>query len=206
MKKINLSLCAAVALFAMSNSASAYCSAPADGPAVLIDGQAVSVQPCHDEAADAFTGETGGMSASEANVQVEPEFSHDMPSLIIRPLDPKYNLIRLNADFLFDTGKSEIKPEYKAELDVLGYELKVNRQMTVRIEGRTDSVGSKRYNEKLSVERAEAVRQALESRGVRWYSIETAGFGEMSPVAGNDTADGRQLNRRADAAVEYGGR
>jgi outer membrane protein OmpA-like peptidoglycan-associated protein len=69
------------------------------------------------------------------------------------------------------------------------------------VEGHTDSVGSDEYNQSLSEKRAEAVRAYLTQQGVPPDSISAAGFGKARPVATNDTAEGRQLNRRVELVV-----
>jgi outer membrane protein OmpA-like peptidoglycan-associated protein len=68
----------------------------------------------------------------------------------------------------------------------------------VRIEGYTDSTGSADYNLGLSDRRANAVRSSLLDMGINSDRITTRGYGQESPVAGNDTAMGRQLNRRVE--------
>ncbi|MFU8822592.1 MAG: OmpA family protein, partial [Gammaproteobacteria bacterium] len=72
---------------------------------------------------------------------------------------------------------------------------------TVLIEGHTDSVGSEESNQFLSQRRAESVRSYLVNRGVQAHRITTAGLGEGSPVASNDTATGRQQNRRVEVII-----
>jgi outer membrane protein OmpA-like peptidoglycan-associated protein len=72
------------------------------------------------------------------------------------------------------------------------------------IEGHTDSLGPDTYNLSLSTLRAEAVRDALVSRGVDTSRITTEGLGEAYPVASNDTAGGRQENRRVEIVISDG--
>ena len=69
------------------------------------------------------------------------------------------------------------------------------------VEGHTDSVGDDAYNQRLSERRAEAVAQRLAAQGVPAANITSKGFGETSPVASNDTAAGRQQNRRVELVV-----
>jgi outer membrane protein OmpA-like peptidoglycan-associated protein len=73
-----------------------------------------------------------------------------------------------------------------------------NPETKVIIEGHTDSRGSEDYNEQLSQRRAQAVQDALAMRGIDRSRVETVGRGEAYPVASNDTAAGRQQNRRVD--------
>jgi len=70
--------------------------------------------------------------------------------------------------------------------------------MTARIEGHTDSSGSAEINQQLSQQRAEAVMQALEARGVDAARLSAEGYGAERPLASNDTEEGRSANRRVE--------
>jgi len=74
-------------------------------------------------------------------------------------------------------------------------------ERTVQIEGYTDSTGSDALNQSLSERRAEAVRVALIDRGIDMRRIAARGFGKSNPVANNDTAAGRQQNRRVEVVI-----
>jgi outer membrane protein OmpA-like peptidoglycan-associated protein len=102
------------------------------------------------------------------------------------------------SDVLFDTGRSTLKPGADRDLDRLAHALKDNANTRVMIEGHTDSVGSDSYNEELSQRRAQAVADALRIRGVSSDRYESKGLGKSFPVASNDTAEGRQQNRRVE--------
>ena len=101
-------------------------------------------------------------------------------------------------DVLFDTARSDLKPGAAPTLDRLAQFLRDNGSTRVLIEGYTDSRGTAEYNQDLSRQRANAVAQALESRGADRSRVNAAGRGEELPVASNDTAAGRQLNRRVE--------
>jgi outer membrane protein OmpA-like peptidoglycan-associated protein len=73
---------------------------------------------------------------------------------------------------------------------------------TALVEGHTDDVGSNSTNEELSLRRAESVRGYLTSRGIAANRLASFGKGEMQPVAGNDSAEGRQQNRRVEVVIE----
>jgi outer membrane protein OmpA-like peptidoglycan-associated protein len=73
--------------------------------------------------------------------------------------------------------------------------------LQVQVEGHTDNVGSDEYNQRLSEERAGSVRDYLTQQGVSREGISAAGFGKTQPVASNDSAAGRQQNRRVDLVV-----
>jgi outer membrane protein OmpA-like peptidoglycan-associated protein len=102
------------------------------------------------------------------------------------------------SDVLFDTGRSTLKPGADRDLDRLAQALKDNSSTRVMIEGHTDSVGSDAYNEELSQRRAQAVADALRTRGVASDRYESKGLGKSFPVASNSTAAGRQQNRRVE--------
>ncbi len=111
------------------------------------------------------------------------------------------------SDVLFDTGKSTLKPGATRDLDRLAQALKDNQNTRVKIEGYTDSVGSDSYNQELSQRRAQAVADALQSRGVPADRYEVEGLGKEYPVATNDTPAGRQQNRRVEIVFsDYAGR
>ncbi|HEY4368516.1 MAG TPA: OmpA family protein [Steroidobacteraceae bacterium] len=101
-------------------------------------------------------------------------------------------------DVLFDTGKSKLKPSAYATIDRLASTLKESSGRKVQIEGHTDSVGSDELNQVLSQQRADSVAAALMERGVPSAQISASGKGEGFPVASNDTAGGRQQNRRVE--------
>ena len=101
-------------------------------------------------------------------------------------------------DVLFDTGQATLKPGANVAMNRLAAYLRDNPQTRVLIEGHTDSRGSDEYNEALSERRARAVAEALESSGISRDQIQTAGRGKAYPVASNDTAAGRQQNRRVE--------
>lgn len=101
-------------------------------------------------------------------------------------------------DVLFDTNKAQLKPGGIRSLEKLAGFLKQYPQRNVQVEGHTDSTGSADYNLELSERRANAVRTSLLDMGINSDRISTRGYGQESPVASNDTAMGRQLNRRVE--------
>lgn len=104
-------------------------------------------------------------------------------------------------DVLFDTGRAQLKPGAMRTLDQLATFLRENPERTVEIEGYTDSTGSSDTNQGLSERRANAVKSALMDRGIAINRIAARGLGEMNPVASNDTAAGRQQNRRVEVVI-----
>ncbi len=97
---------------------------------------------------------------------------------------------------LFDFNKSTLKPGYKSLFRNAVTVLKLNPELTVEIQGHTDNRGPASYNQKLSEERAMAVKKHLVNSGISASRLTTVGFGETRPVASNDTEEGRAHNRR----------
>jgi outer membrane protein OmpA-like peptidoglycan-associated protein len=104
-------------------------------------------------------------------------------------------------DVLFATGKAELSPGAARTIDNLAEFLTKYPERKVRIEGHTDSTGSAALNLDLSERRAEAVKTALLRRGVSFDRIDTVGYGQSLPIASNDTASGRQQNRRVEIII-----
>lgn len=101
-------------------------------------------------------------------------------------------------DVLFDTNAATLKPGAAEHLDRLASFLTQNDGTRIIIEGHTDSRGSDAYNEELSRRRAQAVADALLTRGVQSNRFDILGRGEAVPVANNDSSAGRQQNRRVE--------
>lgn len=110
-------------------------------------------------------------------------------------------LVLTLGDVLFDSGKSTLKAGAFATVDRLAQALKQSPNRKLTIEGHTDSVGAEDFNMQLSENRAQAVKSALVSRGVPDSQISAVGKGEGFPVASNDTAAGRQQNRRVEVIL-----
>lgn len=106
------------------------------------------------------------------------------------------------SDIMFDFDSALIKAESEHALDEIASFL-INQDMSeLKVEGHTDSLGTDQYNDELSRDRAAAVRNALVERGVPRDVITMAGYGEDFPVASNDSASGRQLNRRVEIVLD----
>lgn len=101
-------------------------------------------------------------------------------------------------DVLFAVNKAQLSPGGVRNVQKLANFLKQYPQRKVLIEGHTDSTGSRSINQPLSERRADAVQTALVDMGVSGDRIETRGYAEQYPVASNNTAAGRQLNRRVE--------
>lgn len=118
--------------------------------------------------------------------------------------------IRVTTHFAFD--RSQLRPAGEDALDtmlerVAGFDphYGMGRNGFVRggeIVGHTDSIGSASYNERLSLRRAGAARDYLESQGVNTGMLQTMGMGEYMPITSNATADGRAMNRRTEVNLD----
>lgn len=104
--------------------------------------------------------------------------------------------VTFKSDVLFDSGSATLKPGAYQEINRVSQVLTQYPETRIMVAGHTDSDGSEAFNQDLSVRRAEAVRSALVSQGVSPARITTMGFGESQPIADNNTAAGKQLNRR----------
>jgi outer membrane protein OmpA-like peptidoglycan-associated protein len=104
-------------------------------------------------------------------------------------------------DVLFDTNQAQLKSGGMRNVQKLADFFKQYPQRKVMIEGFTDSTGSDSRNQELSDQRAYSVRTALVGMGIGTDRITSRGYGEAYPIAGNDTAAGRQLNRRVEIIV-----
>jgi OOP family OmpA-OmpF porin len=114
---------------------------------------------------------------------------------------PTSEKVSFAADTFFDFDKTVVKPEGKAKLDTLIGQIKGIALEVVIAVGHTDSVGSDKYNDRLSQRRADSVKAYLVSKGIEPNRIYTEGKGEKQPVASNKTPEGRAKNRRVEIEV-----
>jgi len=118
--------------------------------------------------------------------------------------DPQAKVIVFPLDIKFDTDKADIKPgqHNDAEFKKLTTELNNFPYARVEIEGYADATGPTEFNQKLSEERAQAVRQRfIDHNGIASDRIKAVGFGDTKPVASNATVNGRTQNRRVIARI-----
>jgi len=109
--------------------------------------------------------------------------------------------ITLASKALFDFDKAVLKPEGKAKLDDLVSKMAgINLEVIIAV-GHTDSDGGDAFNQKLSVRRADSVKDYLTSKGVEKNRVYTEGKGEKQPVADNKTKEGKAKNRRVEIEV-----
>lgn len=101
----------------------------------------------------------------------------------------------------FDFGKFTLRPESFKELDELVSYMKWKENEKIEIVGHTDNVGNDSDNQKLSQQRAEAIRQYLIKKGINTTRVMAKGYGATIPVADNATEEGRQKNRRTEVKI-----
>src|SRR5690606_19373598 len=103
---------------------------------------------------------------------------------------------------LFDLNKATIRPESNETLQAIADIMKEYSGTVFHIEGHTDSTGSEAYNEKLSRERAASVKDFLTGAGIPANRLTSEGYGETQPISSNNTAKGRQENRRVEISLD----
>ncbi len=120
---------------------------------------------------------------------------------ILETRDTARGLVVNMSDVLFDTGKQALRPVAREKLAKISGIMLAYPALTLGIEGNTDSVGGDAYNQGLSERRAESVRGYLAKQGIPGASMTAVGFGKTQPIASNNTAEGRQQNRRVELVV-----
>ncbi|HEX6203728.1 MAG TPA: OmpA family protein, partial [Thermoanaerobaculia bacterium] len=146
--------------------------------------------------------EPGAASAGSSIVATVEEVRRAMSELGARESALEVR-VELPADVLFDHDRAEIRPDAAAALGHLATLIRAHSGATCRLEGHTDSAGGDAYNQRLSERRAAAVeRWLVEREGIEAGRLAPRGWGEARPVASNDTAEGRQRNRRVEAVIE----
>ncbi len=138
------------------------------------------------------------MAHSEAELRAA-ELQRQIDELQARPTDR--GLVLTLGDVLFTTGQADLKVGATGNLNKLVTFLNEYPNRTVMIEGYTDSVGSEDYNQGLSQRRADSVKTYLVEQGVGSVRLNASGRGESDPVADNDSATGRQQNRRVEVII-----
>lgn len=142
-----------------------------------------------------FNGQTTEVDAKPLEKPGKLEMVPPVPSIEANSL-----LITSDSGILFDVDKYDVRPEDKEVLKNLATVLKEMNVKNFEIDGYTDSDGSDEHNQVLSEKRANSVKNFLVSQGVT-AEITTKGYGESKPVVSNDTAEGRQKNRRVEIII-----
>ncbi len=147
---------------------------------------------------------TSSWTAEEAATACGATVAAAEPAPVAEPAPtPVSETIVLSADALFDFDKSTIKPDAAMHLDEFAARVgRLSSVESIDVVGHTDSVGTDAYNEKLSMRRADSVKDYLVGQGVSAAVISTSGMGESKPAADNSTADGRKQNRRVEVTFK----
>jgi outer membrane protein OmpA-like peptidoglycan-associated protein len=139
--------------------------------------------------------------------QAEPEKAELRSQLltqfnaILQTRDTARGLIVNMSDVLFDTDQHSLLPLAREKLAKVAGIVSEHPGLRLDVEGYTDSAGGDEYNQRLSEQRGSSVRDYLILQGMLTGSVTTKGFGKAGPVASNDTAQGRQQNRRVELVV-----
>ena len=152
------------------------------------------------EAAEARARAAEANQSAQSAMQVREKLREQL-NTVLATSESARGLIVNMSDVLFDTGKYTLKPDTKISLAKVAGILLAYPGLKVQVEGYTDSVGSDEYNQKLSEDRAGAVKDFLVSQGVPADSMTSQGFGKTHPVADNATTAGRAQNRRVNLVV-----
>lgn len=110
-------------------------------------------------------------------------------------------VVNFEGGILFDTNSASLAPGGYDRLRSLAQTMSQYPKQRVIVKGHTDSQGDDRYNQKLSEERADTVRNYLVAEGIPATRISAIGFGSKMPIATNATAEGRQQNRRVEIEI-----
>jgi outer membrane protein OmpA-like peptidoglycan-associated protein len=148
-----------------------------------------------EEAAQADA-ERSRQAAQNLRAQLLDQFNR-----ILETRDTPRGLVITMADVLFDVGKYQLRPTTREQLAKVSGILLAHPGLNLQVEGYTDSTGSDDLNQKLSEQRASTVREYMVDQGLSADSVTSKGFGKDMPVASNDTAAGRQKNRRVELIV-----
>src|SRR6266571_984173 len=165
--------------------------------------QADAAQASRDRAAAQADAERARQAAAQAEAekgQLRAQLLAQLNS-ILQTRDSARGLIVNMSDVLFDTGSYTLKPGAREKLAKISGIVLAHPGLMLQIEGHTDSVGGDDFNQQLSERRAGSVREFLAEQGVSPSSITARGFGKTQPVASNETAEGRQRNRRVELVV-----
>jgi outer membrane protein OmpA-like peptidoglycan-associated protein len=147
---------------------------------------------------DSAAQQTAQLQAEKAELRTEllAQFN-----AVLQTTDTARGLIVNMSDVLFDTAKSTLRPLAREKLAKVAGIVSGHPGLRLDVEGYTDSVGGDDYNQQLSEQRGESVRGYLTDQGMAAGSVTSKGFGKTRPVASNDTAEGRQQNRRVEIVI-----
>jgi outer membrane protein OmpA-like peptidoglycan-associated protein len=178
-----------------------------DQAALAAQQAAQSAQQAQDAQAQAQQAQAQAQQAQQLAAQSERDKQELRAKLlqqfnrILETRDTVRGLVVNIGDVLFDTGRFTLRSPAREALAKLSGIVLAYPGLRLQVEGHTDSTGTPSFNQKLSEQRAGAVRDYLVQQGVDTNSISAAGLGEGVPIADNSTATGRQKNRRVEIIV-----
>lgn len=191
---------------AQANAENAQADA-ANAQAAMATNQATSAAAVTAAQADADQSRLLAEQAQQGQHQADSEKAAMRAQLseqlnkILQTRDSARGLIVSMSDVLFDTGRYSLKPGAREKLAKVAGILIAYPGLNIAVGGYTDNVGGDEMNQKLSENRAGAVREYLVAQGVATNSVGATGFGNSSPVASNENSSGRQENRRVELVV-----
>jgi outer membrane protein OmpA-like peptidoglycan-associated protein len=144
--------------------------------------------------------EASAQQATEQTQQIRERLK-DQLNQVLQTKESARGLIVNMSDVLFDFNKYTLKAEAREKLAKVSGILLAYPGLKLQVEGYTDNIGSDDYNQKLSEERADGVRDYLESQSVKEANISATGYGKSDPIADNSTSAGRAQNRRVQLVV-----
>ncbi|MFP4031437.1 MAG: OmpA family protein, partial [Desulfococcaceae bacterium] len=155
-------------------------------------------------AAGAAIGGAAGAGVGRMMDRQEEEYRQALAATEAAAVRREGNLlaITLQGDVTFDTDSATVKPGLHDEISRIAGIMQQYPQTRVLVEGHTDSTGNAQYNQQLSERRAESVADLLRQNGVSPGRVRTIGYGPNQPMATNDTALGRQQNRRVEIKID----
>ena len=144
--------------------------------------------------------EQGAQQASQQAEQARERLK-DQLNQVLQTTETARGLIVNMSDVLFDFNKYTLKPEAREKLAKVSGILLAYPDLKLQVEGYTDNIGSDEYNQKLSEQRADGVRDYLVVQSVSDANVTATGYGKNNPVADNSTNGGRAQNRRVELVV-----
>jgi outer membrane protein OmpA-like peptidoglycan-associated protein len=175
-----------------------------------VTGAVIGHQIDHDDGAviGAVIGAIAGASVGRYQIEQQRDLESSLAkelhvrSMSVQRLHDETLKVMLNSSMSFDFGSADIKPSFYRALNSLTRSL-VNYDRTVlHVIGHTDSIGSDEYNYTLSLQRAQAVAQYLNHKGVSSTRLRIEGRGELEPSSSNETDDSRRRNRRVEIFIK----
>ena len=151
--------------------------------------------------AGALLGGAAGAGIGYSLDRQEAELRRQMDSRVVITNTGDRLIVTLPQDITFATDSTNVKSSFDPVLDAVSEVLNEYKSTMIQVAGHTDSTGGDRYNLLLSQQRAQAVSNKLSGYGVEQVRLDTVGFGETQPIASNNTASGREQNRRVELTL-----